>query len=39
MRLITARTDHAAYFANRYGAQVRTEVIGDRFECAASYAF
>ncbi len=39
VRLITTRTDHAAYFANRYGAQVRTEVIGDRFECAASYAF
>jgi hypothetical protein len=37
VRLITARPDHAASFAARYGPLVRTEVIGDRVECAGSY--
>lgn len=32
--LVTQRPDHAAYFAARYGAHVRTQVIGDRHECA-----
>ena len=36
VRLIAMRTDQTAY---RHGQQVRTEVIGDRFECAVAYAF
>ncbi|MBE2319690.1 hypothetical protein DVA67_027220 [Solirubrobacter sp. CPCC 204708] len=34
VRLYTTRQDHAAWFAARYGPAVRTEVIGDRYECA-----
>ena len=33
--LITRRADHAAYFQARYGPLVRTDVVGDRFECRA----
>jgi hypothetical protein len=31
--LVTARTDHAAYFTGRFGPRVRTVVVGDRIEC------
>jgi hypothetical protein len=34
--LVTARQDHAGYFAARYGSHVRTQVVGTRHECAVS---
>jgi len=30
---VTARTDHAAYFAAKYGPLVRTQVVAERYEC------
>jgi hypothetical protein len=31
--LVTARADHAAYFAAKWGPLVRTEVLAERYEC------
>lgn len=33
--LVTTRPDHATWLRARYGPAVRTEVMGERFECAA----
>jgi hypothetical protein len=38
VKVITARTDAASWFARVYGPLVRVEVIGDRFECRGSYS-
>ncbi len=35
--VITARTDAAEYFRRRFGSIVNVQVVGDRFECRASY--
>jgi hypothetical protein len=37
LQVITPRPDAVAYFTNRYGPLVHVIVIGDRFECTASY--
>ncbi len=37
VRLASTRPDHAAWFSARYGPAVRTEVMGERFECAAPF--
>jgi hypothetical protein len=37
LQVITPRPDAVAYFTNRYGPLVHVSVIGDRFDCAASY--
>jgi hypothetical protein len=38
LQVITPRPDAVAYFTSRYGPLVHVSVIGDRFECATSYA-
>jgi hypothetical protein len=38
LQVITPRPDAVAYFTSRYGPLVHVSVIGDRFECAASYS-
>lgn len=37
VQLYTTRQDHAAWFTARYGPAVRTEVIGDRYECVGDF--
>ncbi|MDA0162903.1 hypothetical protein OM076_21705 [Solirubrobacter ginsenosidimutans] len=39
VRVVTPRGDAAEYFAARFGAAVRVEVIGDRYECTVADAY